>query len=100
MYSNFESGLEAGLSYNVEGPTLAVVGIVRAPDTYTVPFHSMNFNVSKTFGSTNKNSVTVRVTNILNDIREQVFQSFNSDDFIETSRAPGTSFSIKYTRDF
>lgn len=99
-YLNFETNWEASLSYNVQGPTLAIVGINRTPDTYTVPFHSLNFNVSKAFGLDNKNKIGFRVTNILGDIQEREFRSFGSSNQIETSRELGRSFRIKYSRTF
>ena len=43
--------LETGLFYNVQGKTLEIVGTGVVPDVYTLPFHSLNFNFSKNFGS-------------------------------------------------
>lgn len=97
-YTDFEKGWDAGLSFNRQGATLAVVGINRVADTYTVPFNSLNFNVSKSFGGGDKNKLSVRVTNILGDIREREFQSFESPDFLEYSRDPGTAVRIQYVR--
>jgi hypothetical protein len=99
-YVDFESGFESSLAYNVQGPTLAIVGVNRTPSTYTVPFHSLNFNVSKAFGIDGKNKIGVRVDNILGDVQERVFSSFNAEDQIEFSRNPGRSFRIKYSRRF
>ena len=45
-----ESGIDANLSYNVQGESLAIVGIGLNPDVYTKPFHSLNFKASKRFG--------------------------------------------------
>lgn len=99
-YQNFETNWEGSLSYNVQGPTLAIVGVNRTPDTYTVPFHSLNFNISKAFGADDRHKLGLRVTNILNDDRERVFQSFQSEDAIETLRSPGRAFRIKYSFSF
>ena len=97
-YSDFENGWDAGLSFNRQGPTLAVVGINRVADTYTVPFNSLNLNVSKSFGQDDKNKLSIRFTNILGDVREREFQSFGSPDFLEYSRDPGTAFRVQYVR--
>lgn len=98
-YVNFESGWDGSLSFNRQSQTLAVVGINRAPDTFTIPFNSLNLNISKSFGDENRNKLGFRVTNILGDVREQEFQSFESDDFISYRRDPGTAFRIQFTRD-
>jgi hypothetical protein len=47
----FRKGLEAGFYYNMQGLTLLYVGSKNKPDVYSVPFHSLNFNSSKLFGS-------------------------------------------------
>ncbi|WMN05887.1 TonB-dependent receptor [Marivirga arenosa] len=99
-YVDFETGFESSIAYNIQGPTLAIVGVNRTPSTYTVPFHSLNFNMSKTFGLDGKNKIGLRVNNILGDIQERVFRSFNAEDQIEFSRTPGRSFRIKYSRTF
>ncbi len=99
-YLNFESGWEGSLAYNVQAATLAVVGVNRTADTYTVPFHSLNFNVSKSFGADNKNKLGFRVNNLLGDIQEREFVSFGAASQIEFSRNPGRSFRIQYSRTF
>jgi len=99
-YLNFENGFESALAFNVQGPTLAIVGVNRSPSTYTVPFQSLNFNISKTFGSDDKNKIGLRINNILGDVREREFRSFGAADVVEFSRNPGMSFRIKYSRSF
>ena len=47
-YDQPESGMSAGLFYNVKGRTLEIVGGNLAPDIYTEPFHSLNFTFNKT----------------------------------------------------
>lgn len=96
-YTDYERFWNAGVSYNVQGSTLAVVGINRTPDTFDVPFNSLNLNVSKGFGEEGRHQIGLRVTNILNDVREREFQSFGSTPIIETSRVIGTQFRIKYS---
>ncbi len=99
-YDNFENGWQAGLSFNRQSRTLAVVGINRAPDTYAVPFNSLNFNITKRFGASDQNTIGLRVTNILGDTIDREVSSFNSADYLETSRDPGRAFRIKYSRSF
>lgn len=99
-YTDFENFWEASISYNVQGRTLAVVGVNRTPDTYDVPFNSLNLNVQKSFGLDGEHTFALRVNNILNDLREREFESFGSFNTIETRRDPGTSFRIKYSYNF
>ena len=96
-FTNYEKFWEASLTYNVQGRTLAVVGINRTPDTYDVPFNSLNLNVQKSFGLDGEHTLSLRVTNILGDLREREFESFESLNAIETRRDPGTAFRIKYS---
>lgn len=96
-YTDYATFWNFGLSYNVQGSTLAVVGINRTPDTFDVPFNSLNLNIAKGFGFEGKHQIELRVTNILGDMREREFRSFNSANVIETQRDPGTEFRIKYS---
>jgi TonB-dependent receptor len=95
-YAQPSSGLDFGLFYNVKGRTLAVVGGGLFPDVYSVPFHSLNFNLNKNFG---KMSLNLGVSNILNDQREEVFSAFQSTDEVFSRFSPGTSIGlgIKYS---
>lgn len=96
-YNDYERQFDAGLFYNVKGRTLVVVAGGRDPDVFSEPFHSLNFNMNKSFGSDDQWSANFSVSNILADKLEQfyrrdfsngpeanpeVFQRFN----------PGTSF--------
>ncbi len=91
-YEDFEKGFDAGLYYNVQGATLTFVGGGLFPDVYSQPFHSLNFNLNKEFGSEKNVSLGFSITNILNDKREQFYRGFNAEDQIFTSWSPGTSF--------
>lgn len=93
-YNNYELGLDAGIFYNVKGPTLALVGTGLYADVYDVPFHSLNFSIIKRFGEDDRTSIDFKVNNILNDKRESVYQSFGAEDETFTSFTPGTSFSV------
>ena len=99
-YTDYESFWEASVSYNVQGRTLAVVGINRTPDTYDVPFNSLNVNIQKGFGIDGQHVFGLRINNLLGDVREREFESFGSANAIETRRDPGTSFRLKYSYNF
>lgn len=99
-YQNFMNGWEAAISYNVQGPTLNLVGFGNRTDTFTVPFNSLNFNVNKTFGPDERISTSFRVSNILNDKRQIVFRSFEAQDQFFTNLAPGTEFSFSFGYSF
>jgi hypothetical protein len=90
------NGFEAGLFYNVQGPTLIFVGIVDRPDIYTNPFNSLNLNLTKAFGKDQRYQVGLRISNMLNDVREEVFQSFGSSDEYFTRLAPGYNFRLRF----
>lgn len=89
-YNLFTKGIEAGLFYNVQGPTLNLVGFGNRTDTFTVPFHSLNFNLNKTFGADERIRANFGVENILNDKRQIVFSSYEANDQFFTNLAPGT----------
>ena len=96
----FLKGFEAGLYYNVQGPTLEYVGIVDRPDIYSKSFHSLNFNTNKTFGKNDQMQVGLKVDNILNDKKESVFQSFNASDEYFYRLAQGTTCQVKFSYNF
>jgi outer membrane receptor protein involved in Fe transport len=88
------NGIDGGLFYNVNGPTLTVVGGGLFPDVYSEPFHSLNFNINKSFGKDRRTLVTFNVSNILNDKRENFFTGYNADRQYYSRFNPGTSFKI------
>jgi len=92
-YEDLDIGLDAGLFYNVQGPTLTVVGTRLFPDVFTEPFHSLNFNMNKSFGADERLSLNFSVTNILDDRREEFFDNDISRG-IFTGFSPGTSYGI------
>tara|TARA_Y100000782_G_scaffold115587_1_gene160880 strand:+ start:2110 stop:5016 length:2907 start_codon:yes stop_codon:yes gene_type:complete len=98
-YKLRDKGLEAGLFYNVQGPKLIIVGINRAPDVYSVPFHSLNFNLFKTLGKEDQYQIGLGVSNILDDAMETETESYKAESLIYSRYNPGRtfSFSIKYS---
>lgn len=99
-YNNFLNGWEAGIFYNVQGPTLNFVGFGNRADTYTVPFHSLNLNINKTFGADERISTSLGVQNLLNDKREVIYSSFQAEDQIFTSLAPGVRINFSVALSF
>lgn len=99
-YKNPINKLEIGLFYNVQGRTLQYVGIADRPDVYSVPFHSLNFNANFPFAKDDKCSIGFKISNLLNDDREQVFQSFNTGDQYFTRLSPGTNMSVRFSYTF
>lgn len=93
-YNHQEKGFDAGLFYNVKGPTLMIVGAGLFPDIYFKPFHSLNFSANKKFGEEGKISADLKVSNILGAKMESVYQSFGAEDRFYSSLNPGRSFSI------
>jgi TonB-dependent receptor len=95
-YENPDMGFDGGFFYNVNGPTLTVVGGSLFPNVFSEPFHSLNFNVNKTIGKNKKSSINFNVSNILNDVREEFYTNFRAADQYFKRLNPGTSFSIGF----
>lgn len=93
-YFNPNTDLQIGLYYNVQGKTLEVVGDGFFPDVYTMPYNDLSLNLIKNFK--NKTSITVKIKNILGDVKESLFQSFGATDQYFRFRDPGRSISIGY----
>ncbi len=99
-YSNLDNGLEAGLFYNVKGPTLTLVGVGLYPDVYSEPFHSLNFSINKRFGAKGQTKVDFKVANLLNDRREMFFESFEAENQEFNGFNPGVTFSAGLSHSF
>jgi len=89
-YQGLDNGFDAGVFYNVQGRTLTFVGIGDRPDVYSVPFHGLNFNSSKTIGASQKLKVGFKIENILNSVRQENYESFMAADQIFERLEPGT----------
>ena len=92
--------LNINVAYNVQGETLAVVGSGVVPDVYSVPFHGLSFNAYKGIGSDQKSRITLGFDNILNNVREQVYKSYGSEDKTYSTFNPGMQVSLKYSYTF
>lgn len=99
-YSDYESGFDGGLFYNVQGPTLIFVGLGNRSDIYSEPFHNLNFNMNKTFGVEDKMILSVGINNILGDLREEFFQGYRAQEQIFTRFNPGRFVSVGFTYKF
>lgn len=93
---SFAKNLEAGIYYNVQGPTLIFAGIVDRPDIYSEPFHNLNLNINKRFGKDERMTAGFSVSNLLGDLREEFSVSYKSDKQIFTRFNPGRIASIKF----
>jgi hypothetical protein len=81
----------------VKGETLFIVSGGIEPDVFTEPFHSLNFNMNKTFGSKDQWRFNFSVNNILLDKREWFYKrDFSSAEGNPTAEfqswSPGISF--------
>lgn len=94
MYGNHDIGLDAGLFYNVKGPTLTIVGSGLIPDVYALPFHSLNLSLNKRFGKEQKFSVEFKVSNIIGDRIDEVYRSFQAEDQPYFRLYPATAFGL------
>ncbi len=93
-YSEVKSGINANISYNVQGKRLAVVGIGNLPDVYEQPFHNLSLKVSKKFGKNNKWAANLNCQNLLGDTRERLYESYNTQSEVYDRFIPGRSFSL------
>ncbi|WP_138430161.1 TonB-dependent receptor [Fodinibius saliphilus] len=98
-YKNPNISLDAGLFYNVKGKTLVLVGGGIFLDVYSDPFHSLKFNLNKSFGQNDRYSLSLNVSNILNEARQELYQGYQSIDQIYSRYEPhrSVSLSLKYS---
>lgn len=99
-YSNPENGINAGIFYNVKGPTLYIVGVGLYPDVYTEPFHGVNLSFNKSVGKEGRTSIDFKVDNLLNDRVEKFYQSYNATRQIFDSMNPGITFNLGISHKF
>ncbi len=99
-YNNYETGLSAGLFYNVKGETMSIVGTGVFPDMYTKPFHSLNLSINKNLGKELNTSINFKISNILNQKEEGVFKSFNARSELYNRFNPGRAFSLGFSHKF
>ncbi|CAI8168553.1 MAG: Uncharacterised protein [Cryomorphaceae bacterium] len=95
-YNNPKKGWQGGLFYNVQGEKLYIVGVADNPDVYEVPFHSLNFNLLKSFGDERQYQMGFAVSNILDDTRDRIFVSYESFSPYFSRWAPGRTFKLTF----
>jgi len=95
-YNNPKKGWQGGLFYNVQGEKLYIVGVADNPDVYEVPFHSLNFNLLKSFGEERQYQMGFAVSNILDDTRDRIFVSYESFSPYFSRWAPGRTFKLSF----
>ena len=100
IYHETATGIDAGIFYNVKGPTLYLVGVGLYPDVYTEPFHSLNLSLNKRFGEDRRTVVEFKIVNLLDDRFEQFFQSYEATPQLFTGYSPGRTFSIGVSHSF
>ncbi|MDR8390552.1 TonB-dependent receptor [Aliifodinibius sp. S!AR15-10] len=96
-YENPEISFDAGFFYNLKGETLTIVGGGVFPDVYSEPFHSLNFNLNKSFG---RASLSLKVTNILNQVQEETFHGYQAEEQLYEQYNPHTSASLGFKYSF
>ena len=100
IFWKYDNGWQTNLYYNVQGETLQVVGTGDVPDAYTIPFHSLDFIVNKSFGKDFNSTINLSVKNILDSDREVRYQSFGAEDQIFSKFSPGVGISLGYSHRF
>ena len=93
-YDDPGHGFDVGLFYNLKGETLTLVGGGIFPDVYSEPFHSLRFNLNKTLGPNDQYALSLSVSNILNDSRQETYRSYQAADQVYSSFKPHRSVSI------
>jgi len=96
-YNNRDNGIEANLSYNVQGRRLAIVGVGENPDIFEVPFHALNLKASKAFGEDDRARISLSANNILGSKRELMYESFGAADEVFQRFVPHTSYSVGFS---
>ncbi len=95
-----KNGWQASVYYNLQGKALQVVGTGSIPDAYTMPFHSVDFILNKSFGKEKSSNINFSVKNILNQDREVKYQSYKAQDQIFSKFSPGIGFTLGYAYKF
>lgn len=105
--SKWTRGMSFNMNYNVFGERLVLVITGGTPDVYEMPFHSLNFSVSKKFSD--RLSATFKVNNILNaevkqvykfNNKAEIYNKFDDKEYVFSSYKRGVSFSGSVTYKF
>ncbi len=71
-YKSDSLGLQATLSYNIQGPKLVITNFTQIPDVYELPRNVFDFKVSKKIGK--YFTASLRVNDILNTVRRRAYK--------------------------
>ncbi|MBK7554835.1 MAG: TonB-dependent receptor [Flavobacteriales bacterium] len=90
-------GLELGVSYNVQGPKLAVVATagVAQPDVYELPRHMIDLTLSKSLGK--RFIVRARVRDLLNSPSRRSYEFDSGYDLDFDRYQYGTEYILSIT---
>jgi outer membrane receptor protein involved in Fe transport len=99
-FVNYDKNFEIGTYFNVQGKTLEIVGAGNIPDVYTQPFNNLKLNATKTLGQNNNHSISLKVDNLLGDLRESLFDYYGNTSFVFSSLNPGRTISLGYSIKF
>lgn len=101
LANHSEKEIQAGIFYNVQGPTLEFVGAGGVPDIYSEPFHNLDFTASKVFnGDKVSKKFSLRVKNLLQDKIESNYIWNEENVGFFRSFAPGMTFTLGVTLTF
>lgn len=100
LYDHSDIGLDAGIFYNVKGKTLTAVGGGLFPDVYSKPYHNLSFNLNKKFGKDSRSSLSLKISNILDEAREEVYSGYKTSDQIFEKYSEHRSVSVAYKYSF
>lgn len=95
-YGDADGFFNANASYNVQGESLAVIGVGAVPDVYTQPYHSLNFNMYRDFGMEKSHRVSMGVTNILDSTQTDLYKGYGDAQAVYSIFNPGRTFSLTY----
>jgi hypothetical protein len=96
-YKHLKKGMDATLTYNVQGPRLSVVGVARNPDVYEQSFHSLNVKVSKSFGKKDNWRASFSARNVLGAQRLLDNVSYGAKNQVFSLLKPMRSFSLGFS---
>jgi TonB-dependent receptor len=99
-YADQKGRNNVNLAYNVQGKSLAIVGVGQVPDIYALPFHSLDLNMSRNFGADNRHRISVAARNLLKSELKQAYQGFDNAEATFSIFRPGTTYQLTYALTF
>lgn len=92
-YDNDSIGLNAALSFNIQGPQLVLVTKGGTPDVYDQPRGNLDFTVSKRLGE--RFSLGIKANNLLNPVYRQTYV-FKGTEYDFQKMTWGRTFSLTF----